>query len=237
MPTNNNDMNSANRRPNAQTREAYRLWFEYLKRAIREDEKKVRMDLYSEWGDVKNYSFDTWWDEIGRKVINLKREEVAQVKSGKESENFYLIRVPKSLTSTEIGNAVRRYLIQANHKPKQANSLRIKDGLQIRPKVYRAYLHTYDCYRELSGETSGKKITGREVLIAVRKFYIAREERYKNAVRRVDKLPSSLAANMDRNNLDKVDSTESAVAINAVNRYLTRAKKIINAVKKGRFPE
>ena len=51
-----------NKLPKSQSKEAYRLWFEFLRRAIAEDKSKVKLSVYKEWGDVASYkSFDAWW--------------------------------------------------------------------------------------------------------------------------------------------------------------------------------
>ena len=52
------------------SRESYRLWFEFLKRAIARDRNSVKLKLYKSWGDVESLSFNKWWDEIGNAVTN-----------------------------------------------------------------------------------------------------------------------------------------------------------------------
>lgn len=224
------------RAPRAQSKEAYRLWFEFLRRAIAEDRSKVRLDLYKEWGDIESYRFDKWWDEIGSKVIVLHPPSIELVKEGEADEQTYLLRVPKAMTSTMIGNEVRAFLMGLGHQPLQLSSLRVRQGAEIRPSTYRAYIHTYDQQKKLEANSNGNKVTARELLKAVRKFYLEREKRYKNNIRAVDKLPSALAANMDRDNPLAVDSIHSQTAINAVNRYLREANKLIESVSQGKFP-
>ena len=53
------------------SKESYRLWFQFLKRAIVKDRKSVKMSLYKSWGDIENLSFNKWWNKIGSKVVNL----------------------------------------------------------------------------------------------------------------------------------------------------------------------
>ncbi len=47
----------------ATSKEATRLWFEYLKRAYQNPKIDVDSNFYSAWGDVGNTKFDTWWKE------------------------------------------------------------------------------------------------------------------------------------------------------------------------------
>jgi hypothetical protein len=42
--------------------EPYRLWFEFLKAALRDPDIEVNKRLYKEWGDVDGQTFNTWWD-------------------------------------------------------------------------------------------------------------------------------------------------------------------------------
>jgi hypothetical protein len=231
---------SVNSRPKLrrQSREAYRLWFEFLRRAIAEDRSKVRFDLYESWGDVSSYrSFPAWWREIGVKVINLNPETVEHVAEGKADASSYLLRVPKTLTSTEIGNEVRKYLMTLGHVPNKTNSLRITEGKEIRPQTYRAYLHTYDQHRKLVLAANGKNVTAKDVLVEVRKFYMNRLTRYVNSVRDVDKIPTPLVDGMNLKDLDAAKWADSATAINAINRYLKCARKLIVSVSNGKFPE
>lgn len=222
--------------PRAQSKEAYRLWFEFLRRAIAEDRSKVKLALYKEWGDVESHKFDKWWDEIGGKVIQLRSIAVESVARGEADDASYLLRVPKSETSTQIGEQVRRFLIGIGHQPIARSRLRVKEGAQIRPSTYRAYLHTYDQQRKLQAAANGRKPTAKEVLKAVRRFYLERERRYQKNFRKFDKLPTPLAVAMNRGNLDDVNALAVQTAILAIHRYLREANAIIDAVRQGRFP-
>jgi hypothetical protein len=229
---------TAHSKARRESREAYRLWWEFLRRAIAEDKGKVRLDLYVEWGDVAAYkSFDAWWREVGVHVIQTKPQSLEHVAEGVADDGCYLVRVPKSLTSTQMGNEVRQYFIALGHVPQKASSLRVTEGKEIRPQTYRAYLHTYDQQRKLVETAVGKAVTAKDVLAAVRRFYIEREKKYKNSVRQVDRLPPALVGAMKRDDISKVDYMDDQVAINTINRYLKNARAIIDAVRVGRFPE
>jgi hypothetical protein len=41
--------------------EPYRLWFEFLKAALRDPEIEIDKLLYKEWGDVEGQTFNEWW--------------------------------------------------------------------------------------------------------------------------------------------------------------------------------
>lgn len=232
-------MATSNRRQNrANSKEAYRLWFEFLKRAIDNPNVKVNTKHYKAWGDVSKYKFDKWWKEIGNKVIDLNSQSnVTFATDGVIEDGSYLIRVPKTLTSTEAANQVRQLLLESNHKQVVLESkLKIRHGAEIRPLTYRTYLNTYDIWLELVANSDGKKVTNKQILIAVRKFYIARASKHKNTNRRFDKLPPNLLTAMNDKNLDDVDVLATAQAIATIARYLKETNKIMENVAKGVFP-
>jgi hypothetical protein len=221
------------------SKESYRLWFEFLKRALAEDRASVKLNLYKSWGDVEKYKFNKWWTEIGSHVINLDSKSHVEIATDTHvDDSSYLIRVPKTLTSTQAATQLRELLTASSHKPIiEKNGLRVNESKEIRHIAYRAYLHTYDRHRELVLKNNGKKVTNKETLIAVRKFYIARYEKYKNRNWQADNLPTPLYTAMNMNNLDDVHVLDSTTAISAIARYLREAEKIVEAVKNGKFPE
>lgn len=226
------------RQNRANSKEAYRLWFEFLKRAIANPNIKVNLKLYKEWGDVTNYKFDKWWTEIGSKVIDLDAQSnVTFALDGAQEDSSYLVRIPKTLTSTEAANQLRQLLIESNHMQVVTQSkLKVRHGAEIRPPIYRAFLHTYDRHIELIKNSDGNRVGNKELLIAVRKFYIARSKRYKNNLWRVDNLPHNLHTAINFDNLDEVDVLATAPSIATVGRYLKQANEIMENVAKGKFP-
>jgi len=232
-------MATSNRRQNrANSKEAYRLWFEFLKRAIANPNVKVELKHYKAWGDVSEYKFDKWWKDVGSKVIDLdSQSNVSFATDGLTEEGSYLVRIPKTLTSTEAANQLRQLLLESNHKQVVLQSnLKIRHGAEIRPLTYRAYLNTYDIWLDLTAKSDGKKVTFKQVMIAVRKFYIERETKHKNTKRRVDKLPSNLRTDMNEKNLDDVDVLASSQVIATISRYIKETNKIMENVAKGVFP-
>lgn len=223
--------------------ESYRLWFEFLKRAIEQDRSKVRLDLYEAWGSVENYAFRKWWSEIGSKAIDLRPDPIERLESGKADDFSYLLRVPKSMTSTEIATEVRKFLIGIKHQPLQGGSLRIKVGSEIRPQHYRAILRTYDEQKKLEKKYPDKKVTGVDLLKEVRKFYLETEQKQFSTGRvadsfwRYDKIPPALTSGMNFNRPYDIDLIDDQAAIAAVKRYLRNSSNVINAVREGRFPE
>ena len=225
------------RPPKSQSKEAFRLWFEFLKRAIAEDPSEVDLKCYAEWGDISNYSFTKWWKEIGEGITKRNTNDAEFVSNGSADESSYLIRVPRSFTSTQIGEKVRKLLIEANHQPIKQSSVQLQEGLQIRPLIYRSYLHTYDENKKLEKLSNDGKVSKRELLIAVRRSYLAKLKRYANNIFKVDSMPAGIIGNFDPKNPEKFDVLAEAQATANVAKYLREAKTIIEAVKVGRFPK
>jgi hypothetical protein len=211
----------------------------FLKRALAEDRASVKLNLYKAWGDVESYTFNKWWTEIGSHVINLDSKSHVEIATDTHlDDSSYLIRVPKTLTSTQAATQLRELLTSNNHKPIiEKNGLRVNENKQIRHIEYRAYLHTYDRHRELVLKNDGKRVTNKETLIAVRKFYITRYEKYKNRNWQADNLPSPLHTAINYDNLDDVHVLDNTNSIGTIARYLRSANEIIEAVKNGKFPE
>lgn len=223
--------------PKSESKEAYRLWFQFLKRALTEDRAAVDLKLYSEWGDVQNYSFTRWWREIGDRITAKPIVKAELLEKGSSDDSSYLVRLPKSLTSTQLGNEVRRLLLEIDHQPMKQSKVRLSDGFQIRPFVYRAYLHTYDAQKKLEKLTTDGKVQKKDLLIEVRKSYQKRQERYRNNIFRVDVLPDGLFGDFDPRNPEDYDVLRDRQVTANVARYLTAAEKIIEAVKNGKFPK
>ncbi len=222
----------------SQSKESYRLWFEFLKRAIAKDKRKVKLTLYRSWGDVESLSFNKWWDEIGNAVTSSNQSSKVNFASSTTTDDTsYLISVPKSLTSTQAATQLRELLTSSKHTAVSVKkNLSIAEGVEIRHNIYRAYLHTYDRYVEIYSANDGAKVANKDLLIAVRKFYIARYAKYKNRNRKAENLPSQLWDALNMDDLDEIDVLASAKSLATIGRYLREANKIIDAVKVGKFP-
>ena len=230
----------------SESKEAYRLWFQFLKRAIADESANVNQELYASWGDVTAYKFEKWWREVGRGAVESNgsgRIDFA-TKGQKVQDDQFLIVVPKSLTSTEAGNQLRELLLSIAHKhTPRAATLSITEGVELRLATVRAWLHTYDCNQILLAEQRAgggkqKAIGGRALLAAVRKFYLDHAERYKRSKSKIDRVPFPLFSDGSRlvTEADDINALTDAVAIAAAKRYLKSADAIIASVAVGKFP-
>lgn len=55
----------------AQQIEPYRIWFEFLKLAIRDPSIKVRKSHYISWGNIEDVKFDNWWEDNWQKLFSV----------------------------------------------------------------------------------------------------------------------------------------------------------------------
>jgi hypothetical protein len=135
-------------------REPYRLWFEFLKLALKDRKIKVDRSLYKDWGDVANTKFNDWWEDHWRQLFAVPAATKA-LKSSKEFQetlndpDSIVIRVSLAENAKRrrkdiddaIADAGKRYARPPNRTGKARFEVTAKramslDGLQ---KIYRMY--------------------------------------------------------------------------------------------------
>ena len=224
----------------ANGKEAIRLWFEFLKRAREVPKLKVNQIYYQEWGDYANAKFETWWKENGATLFPQNKVEL--VKLHLQNSDAIQLSVPSTLTPTDAANQVRELLINhyktIGHNPKSQRVYALTEGAEIKVSALRAYLHTYDAHQQLMITKNGDKVTAKELLAEVRRFYLARSEKWKKTKRKVEGLPPALAGDLvyDKST-NAVKSFGSDIgAERAIRRYLLIANNLVHAAAKGDFP-
>ena len=221
-------------------KEAIRLWFEYLKRAASASNLKINDKYYDGWGDYKNTKFEKWWKENGEKL--LPKSKVAIAKNATQKKEFIQLSIPITLTPTDAANQVRDFLIshykEIGHIPKPKRNYTLTEGAEIKVSALRAYLHTYDAHQQLISTTLKDKVTAKELLAEVRRFYLARSEKWKNTKRRVEGLPPALAGDIVYDKATNSVKTRGSDigAERAIRRYLAIANNLVHAAAKGDFP-
>ncbi len=219
-------------------KEAFRLWFEFLKRAIQDKSVKINKSFYKEWGDIENTKFNDFWAANGDMLAAKKHVELA---NNKITEDCLLVSVPLDLTPTQAANELRALLMEHYKSIKHKSIIRreysINAHTEIKVSSYRAYLHTYDAQQRLLENNSA--VTIKELLEEVRRFYLARTEKWSKSKRKVESIPAPLLLGMKVNPVTgKVVnySGEEKEAVRAVKRYLVMANQIIANVAIGKFP-
>ena len=100
-------------------REAYRLWFEYLRVARNSSLTRVRQALkqsapfYAPWGDISSVKFDHWWKQKGDLFEDkyvVRRLEAGENRSDPKS---LIIEIPLTRSPTELIKDVRAIIQEA----------------------------------------------------------------------------------------------------------------------------
>lgn len=227
----------------SESKEAYRIWYEFLRRALASNECKVDARKYTAWGDVASTTFTRWWRDVGSQL--LARSEVAVVDGkAQATSDVLLIAVPIALTPTDAANQLRSLLLvhykTAAQKRPPSRAIQMTQGKEIKVRSFRAYLRTYDAYQKLKAEieqgtlkakgankTGGKggklAVPSKMLLEEVRRVYAANARRYNKGA---DPLPKALAETVDN----------YSGALKAIARYLKQANQIVANVATGEFP-
>ena len=207
-------------------KELYRLWFEFLKRAIASDES-INKTYYAEWLPMDDISFDQWWRSFR---LKLTFPEATVIGGSQEAPTGnFLISVPRdankvavlkqirAILNTELPGNVRhtygRYVPTANSNIKYAS--------------FRLMLHCYDS--EQTKDSKGRKVSRTDRVLKVVERYKKIEQKYAVGRRRIDKLPKSL-------NTDRAIGVGTDDIVRNYYRSVQRAKRIIKNVASGTFP-
>jgi len=225
----------------ASGKEAFRLWFEYLKRAYQSTNVQVDTKYYDAWGDVANAKFETWWKAHGHVLFPISKVEI--VKRYLSDAESVQVKVPMSLTPTQAANQLREALIEHyqafDHVPKPKRTYALTVDAEIKVSAFRAYLVTYDAQVKLAEQCKDGVVPAKELLNEVRKYYLARSHRWRNTKRKVEALPPALAGDFvydpATNTVTAKDRYDSG-AIRTVRMYLKKANSLILASATGDFP-
>ena len=227
-------------------REQYRLWYEFLKRA---KQRGMRVSkTYDEWGDT-SIGFDRWWRDHGSKIISEVANGVhLATDESVANDNYYLIAIPKHI-SPRLARVQTDELMKSLKKQHGTPKLKwqLTEGKMPHWELVRAYLHALDCQetlvkRAVASGGSAKDVKSKQVLAALREYYIKKSIRYKNVG---DRAPMRIFHGGRTTDPDLIlnDPTQSTSdvsdpqdAIAAVSDYLRKANKILLAVRDGRFP-
>jgi hypothetical protein len=221
-------------------KEAIRLWFEFLKRAHNDDGVTVNAEYYQLWGDVVNTKFDGWWRQNAEQLFPRRKVDLMQ--RYLSDAGVVHIAVPIALTPTEAANQVRQLLMghynAIGHNPNTVRVYALTEGAEIKVSALRAYLVTYDAHQQLLEKMNSQSVPAKLLLAEVRRWYLARTERWKHAKRKVEGLPMALAGDIQYDvNTDAVISTgDDTSAERSIRRYLVIAKKLVAAAASGDFP-
>jgi hypothetical protein len=210
-------------------REAYRLWFEYLRVARNSTNTRVReairksASFYVPWGDISNVKFDHWWKEKGylfEDKYGVRRLAAGEPPSNRES---LIVEIPLSRSPTMLTKDVKRLIQEAfdvhakqfkKSKKSPTSVYRLSEGAEPKLLAIREMLTVYrDVYLK------NKELRGTDLLEKVHAHYLGRKRRAK--------VPTPLL-------YDKYG--DNAVALRNMRRYITKAERVMLNVANGEFP-
>lgn len=146
-------------------KQLYRLWFEFLKMAHKEDDLtndlKASFPYYADWGDVRNQLFDPWWKDHKQLFGQTYVKEVERITS---ADNVLYIAIPlnqpASRTIVDVKALIEEKqgarLIEQGIDPASVKSLSaafgqysFTQGVEIRGKVLYEIQLMYGIWQEL----------------------------------------------------------------------------------------
>jgi len=207
-------------------KELYRLWFEFLKRAIAAGEP-IDQDYYAEWMPIDDQTFDQWWRVFRPKLSFPEAKVIDQpddaptdsllIAVPRESNKVAVLKQIRAILESELPDKVRhtygRYVPTANSNIKYAS--------------FRLMLHCYDA--EQMKDSKGRKVSRTDRVLKVVERYKRIEQKYSVGRRRIDKLPKSL-------NTDRAIGVGTDDIVRNYYRSVQRARRIIKNVALGSFP-
>jgi hypothetical protein len=207
-------------------KEAYRLWFEYLRIARRSKDQKVRKALarsakyYDSWGNIDDVKFDRWWkqhEHLFEEQFTVRRLSRGQKPTDPTS---LIIEVPLTQPKVKLLAQVRD-IIRSNYpsqNPRKGrfrpvSQYRLTAGAEPRLVALNDTLNVYRVYLQ------NKELRGLQLLKKIHAFYHGRKRK------------GEVPAHLDFGRLG-----DSITAQRNMRRYIARANRIVLNVAKGEFP-
>ena len=212
-------------------KEAYRLWFEYLRLARASKDQKVIKALarssryYEPWGNVENVKFDPWWRQHER--LFEEQFSVRRLSRGQKTPDqmALIIEVPLTQPKAKLFAQVRDIIRSAypTQTPRKAHfrpvsQYRLTAGTEPRFSALREMLNVYRVYLD-NKDPSGRDLRGSKLLERVHAYYRGRKRRFKTP------------AHLDFSRLG-----DSITAQRNMRRYIAKATRITLNVARGEFP-
>ena len=206
--------------------ELYRLWFEFLKRALASG-LPIDTAYYAPWLPVEGLTFNQWWNRFQTK---LSAPSVTVVGSGVAAPTDSLVLAVPTGSNKVAALKQIKLILDAQLDTKVRHSygeFAPTANSNIKYASFRLMLHCYDS--ELKTDSKGRKASRVDRVNRVIDRYKVNEARYANSKRRIDKTPMSL-------DTSKGFGVGTDDVLRNYYRSVQKAKRIINNVAKGEFP-
>lgn len=212
-------------------RDAYRLWFEYLRVARQSSKQTVKSALvvskpfYSSWQMDKGDTFNIWWKSHGH--LFEEKYVIRQLMAGEMplDADALILEIPLTQSPTTLTKRAKAFIHEAfeareqtqqKSKARPSAYYRLSEGSEPKLVAVREMLSVYrDVYLK------NQQLRGDKLLAAVHSYYLGRKN--KNWA----KVPMALRYDSDG---------DKARAMRNLRRYIQKAEKVVLNVAKGQFP-
>ena len=215
----------------AARKEAFRLWFEYLKIARLSKDAKVKSAMvvsepyYRPWEMDKAEKFDPWWKIHGH--LFEEKFVVRQLKAGEAplDQNALLIEVPLTQSPTILTKNVKA-IIQAAFEALERTERKGKKTPTAYYRLTEGSEPKFDAVREMLSvyrdvHLKNPKLKGEKLLEATHRYYLGRKNK------KWAKVPMALMFNHE---------DEKVRTMRNLRRYLQKAEQVVLNVARGQFP-
>lgn len=207
-------------------RELYRLWFEFLQRALASG-LPIDVGYYAQWLPLEGLTFNQWWAGFR---VKLSTPTVSVLEPGKAVPNDSLTVSVPSGANKAVALKQIKLILDAQLSTKVRHSygeFAPTDNSNIKYAAFRLMLHCYDS--ELKTDSKGRKASRADRVNRVIDRYRVNELRFGDSKRRIDKTPKAL-------DTSKAIGVGTDDVLRNYYRSVQKAKRIINNVAKGEFP-
>jgi hypothetical protein len=215
-------------------REAFRLWFEYLRLAHRstkpdvQDALKQSESFYAPWGDATKTKFDDWWKEKG--YLFEDKYVVRRLKAGEMpiDPDAIIVEIPLTQSPKVLLDRVKKLISESSATPQQmyvkskkrpTSQFQLTAGAEPKLTTVREMLTVY---RDV--HLKNPTLRGKQLLYAIEQHYLGRKQK------RFAKIPDPLRLPRDAKP-DKVD-----YVLRNLRRYIDKAEQVMLNVANGEFP-
>ena len=215
----------------ADRKEAFRLWFEYLKIARLSKDAKIKSALvvsepyYRPWEMDTADKFDPWW----KTHLHLFEEKyfVREFTAGEAplDPDALLVEIPLTQSPTILTKKVKA-IIQAAFEARERTERKGKKKPTAYYRLTEGSEPKFDAVREMLSvyrdvHLKNPKLKGEKLLAATHQYYLGRKNK------RWAKVPMALMYNHE---------DEKVRAMRNLRRYIQKAEQVVLNVARGQFP-
>lgn len=209
-------------------KENIRIWFEFYKLALQNKNLSKHIEAskeyYKDWGDVRNLTFDKWWNDHKYLFDEVTIREVTEIE---QDPSAIYLKVPLGLPLTDLVNRLTKLISEKQSKARKVNTktkaapvsrYALTSGTEFRAdRNYDVLLIYRDVFLK-----KGSPAINNKFIKQVKDFYEVRRSKKRN------KLPIVFAS------FDPKD--ENDTIIRNCRRYIKSAERLMLAAAKGDFP-